>query len=407
MLSRKPDWEEEDYLDWSPVGTSLHGTMGEKDLTTLQDLQSALGQDYLGQTRQFAGEGEFAFEDFYPTLGGEVGREGQALPYYPRDIHPGTGKDVTGTDIGSLDEFPVERYTDLIDLQYAGGGRAGYAGGGITDLRQAYGIGKFVKKIGKKVKKALKNPLVRTALMAYGLKGFGGDWSLGGWGLGKGDALRTGARKLFLKDAAKKWSAKNINPWTAIGIPSIVGGVTTWLDQKDEDEDAKYKEWLAKNKYWLGEIGEFPVGRGEPLYDRSLMPAAQGGRIGYANGGDDDEEGITRAALAKVFRPYGMQEGGLMDMGGMEKDYREEGGFVPIGGQERADDVPARLSKNEFVFTADAVRAAGGGDIDKGAEVMENVMNNLEQGGQVSEESQGLEGARNMFATAQRLEGVL
>jgi hypothetical protein len=101
------------------------------------------------------------------------------------------------------------------------------------------------------------------------------------------------------------------------------------------------------------------------------------------------------------------QEGGLMDLGGMEKDYRQEGGFVPIGGQERADDVPARLSKNEFVFTADAVRSAGGGDIDKGAEVMENVMNNLEQGGQISQESQGLEGARNMFATAQRLEGVL
>ena len=103
----------------------------------------------------------------------------------------------------------------------------------------------------------------------------------------------------------------------------------------------------------------------------------------------------------------GAQEGGLMDLGGMEKDYREEGGFVPIGGQERADDVPARLSKNEFVFTADAVRSAGGGDIDRGAEVMENVMKNLEQGGQISQESQGLEGARNMFATAQRLEGVM
>jgi hypothetical protein len=101
------------------------------------------------------------------------------------------------------------------------------------------------------------------------------------------------------------------------------------------------------------------------------------------------------------------QEGGLMDLGGMEKDYRNEGGFVPIGGQERADDVPARLSKNEFVFTADAVRSAGGGDIDKGAEVMENVMEHLEQGGQISQESQGLEGARNMFATAQRLEGVM
>ena len=100
----------------------------------------------------------------------------------------------------------------------------------------------------------------------------------------------------------------------------------------------------------------------------------------------------------------GAQEGGLMNLGGMEKDYRQEGGFVPIGGQEKADDVPARLSKNEFVFTADAVRAAGGGDIDAGAEVMENVMENLEAGGKVSEESQGLEGARDMFANAQQLE---
>ena len=108
----------------------------------------------------------------------------------------------------------------------------------------------------------------------------------------------------------------------------------------------------------------------------------------------------------------GAQEGGIMeseteemiDMGGMEKDFRNEGGFVAMGGKERADDVPARLSKNEFVFTADAVRNAGGGDIDAGAEVMENLMNNLEQGGQVSEESQGLEGAQAMYDQQQMLQ---
>ena len=83
------------------------------------------------------------------------------------------------------------------------------------------------------------------------------------------------------------------------------------------------------------------------------------------------------------------QEGGLMDLGGMEKDYRQDGGFVPIGRKEKADDVPARLSKNEFVFTADAVRAAGGGDIDQGAQRMYNVMKNLEAGGQISQQSQG------------------
>ena len=101
------------------------------------------------------------------------------------------------------------------------------------------------------------------------------------------------------------------------------------------------------------------------------------------------------------------QEGGLMDLGGMEKDYRAEGGFVPIGRKEKADDVPARLSVNEFVFTADAVRNAGGGDVDKGAEVMENMMKHLEAGGQVSEESQGMAGARDMFEVSERLSEVV
>ena len=123
---------------------------------------------------------------------------------------------------------------------------------------------------------------------------------------------------------------------------------------------------------------------------------ADGGNLEY-----DEWKSTQMAAQGGRIRA---QEGGLMDLGGMEKDYRQEGGFVPIGGQEKADDVPARLSKNEFVFTADAVRAAGGGDIDAGAEVMENVMENLEAGGRISEESQGLEGARGMFANAQQLE---
>jgi len=75
-------------------------------------------------------------------------------------------------------------------------------------------------------------------------------------------------------------------------------------------------------------------------------------------------------------------EGGIMDLGGMEKDYRNTGGFVELGAEEKADDVPARLSKNEFVMTADAVRGAGDGDIDKGASIMENMMKDLEGKGQ-------------------------
>ena len=65
--------------------------------------------------------------------------------------------------------------------------------------------------------------------------------------------------------------------------------------------------------------------------------------------------------------------------GVMERDYRDEGGFVPVGIKEKADDVPAMLSKNEFVFTADAVRGAGNGSIEKGAQKMYDTMKKLEK----------------------------
>ena len=74
----------------------------------------------------------------------------------------------------------------------------------------------------------------------------------------------------------------------------------------------------------------------------------------------------------------GKKDGGIMNLGGKEMDLRG-GGFVPIGKKERADDVPARLSKNEFVFTADAVRAAGGGSVQKGAQKMYDTMKMLEK----------------------------
>lgn len=81
----------------------------------------------------------------------------------------------------------------------------------------------------------------------------------------------------------------------------------------------------------------------------------------------------------------GAAMGGIMDvpvrqnsMGVKELDYRQEGGFVPVGEKEKADDVPAMLSKNEFVMTADAVRGAGNGDIEKGAQKMYDTMKRLE-----------------------------
>jgi len=179
------------------------------------------------------------------------------------------------------------------------------------------------------------------------------------------------------------------------------------------DLDAHYQEGLRRSMlegspevYWDQGPGEYKLHGSEYLRNLYNQPSQFEQLSGYKTEKEAiDAMGIEayNRLMAKGGR-VAAQEGGLMNLGGMEKDYRQEGGFVPIGGQEKADDVPARLSKNEFVFTADAVRAAGGGDIDAGAEVMENVMENLEAGGKVSEESQGLEGARNMFANAQQLE---
>jgi len=143
--------------------------------------------------------------------------------------------------------------------------------------------------------------------------------------------------------------------------------------------------------------------REEMMQEQDVQFAAGGGLMGSHVPGYTTPPGYNKFDYPSGGVRVGKAEGGIMDLGGMEKDYRNEGGFVAIGGEERADDVPARLSRNEFVFTADAVRAAGDGDIDQGAEVMQNMMENLEQGGKISEESQGL-GAQGMYDNMQQLQ---
>jgi len=87
--------------------------------------------------------------------------------------------------------------------------------------------------------------------------------------------------------------------------------------------------------------------------------------------------GLMRENFALGTRPTDQESG----LGGLpiEADMRYTGGFMPYGEIEKADDVPARLSKNEFVFTADAVRAAGGGSVQQGAKKMYDTMKQLEQ----------------------------
>jgi len=343
-----------------------------------------------------------------------------------------TEEDVTPTrNLGGLAPRFAGSIFDFTGL--ADGGRAGMMDGGmmedtpeggIMDLesgRQMYFLGKLVKKATRAVKKVAKSPIGKAALLYFGGGALGN--LAGGSGLGgmfKG-AMTPGQffTKNKLANVFTKGGAKNIlfggqklmgnaAKNNFVDFSGILGsggkfslgktlglslGLPFALDAlgvgKDEDKGFDIDEYYKSQGIDIADIRNNPYNFLAPRF------AADGGlmRTGYQEGGDAEP-------VAKKTMP-------LLDMNGMEKDYREEGGFVPIGRMERADDVPARLSKNEFVFTADAVRNAGEGDIDKGAEVMYNMMKNLESGGEVSEESQGLDGAREMFKTSQRLEEVL
>ena len=239
--------------------------------------------------------------------------------------------------------------------------------GGIMDLesgRQMYFLGKLVKKATRAIKKIVKSPIGKLGL---GALAFGG--ATGGFG------ASSFLRKTLLP---KLYSGGKM---TGLGKIALGGALTAApLLFQEEEEEPDY----ANNR---GPGLDINAIRSNPY---NTMGSSY--RF-FAEGGDVEP-------VAKETMP-------LIDMDGKEMDLRADGGFVPIGRMERADDVPARLSKNEFVFTADAVRNAGEGDIDKGAEVMYNMMKNLESGGEVSEESQGLDGARDMFQTSKRLEEVL
>jgi hypothetical protein len=125
-----------------------------------------------------------------------------------------------------------------------------------------------------------------------------------------------------------------------------------------------------------------PTLNSEEVEKYAREKAAYGGRMGYAYGSVD--EGIM--AAPQIANMMGMPVGNPRQnqQGVSELDYRDQGGFVPpIGVKERADDIPAMLSNNEFVFTADAVKNAGGGDPNVGAQKMYTLMKRLESGGMV------------------------
>ena len=281
----------------------------------------------------------------------------------------------------------------------AEGGRIQAMDGGIMDLgsaRQmmflggiAKSIGKGLKSVTRAAKKVFKSPVGKAALLglgAYYAPGFGIKATGGFSKFAKPGGFLS---KILTEGGDKALTLDNLSGLKLAGLLTATPFLFGSSDDKDDVPPTNLGPVLTREQMLAIRANPF-----ETLTPRIVGTefAANGGRIGYQEG--------SKEPVAKKTMP-------LLDMDGKEMDLREEGGFVPIGRMEKADDVPARLSKNEFVFTADAVRNAGDGDVDKGAEVMYNMMKNLEAGGKVSEESQGLKGARRMFETSQRLEEVL
>ena len=276
----------------------------------------------------------------------------------------GIGEELTPEEKQQLQELKEKKESSLINRALVADG--GYMGGGIMDAagRQQYFLGKLVKKATRAVKKIVKSPVGKLGLLAAATVPFGGF------------AAKSPLMNFLFKEGTLG------SGLTGKGMLSLGGALTLaplLFGQQQEEQPSGF----------TGSVG------GE--IDQRAYTDPYGLLFGAfkAEGGSMKDEPVAKRTMP------------LLDMGGQEMDLRAKGGFVPIGRMEKADDVPARLSKNEFVFTADAVRNAGDGDVDKGAEVMYNMMKNLEAGGEVSEESQGREGARKMFQTSQRLEEVL
>jgi len=278
----------------------------------------------------------------------------------------------------------------------------------MQQSRQMYGLGSFVKKIAKGVKGAVKgvkkfakSDLGKAALL------LGGGYYLGGGNLlglqragmtGFSPANLPGIGSLFSqngKDGLIKRGIDTLGLGVApgekptfgqmakvFGIGTLGGAAIDALTaggvEPGQVKDIETLKMELANGYKLLNPG---VGQKEvDDFVRNNIPVqnkAYGGRIGYAFGNDPEQNAIQASGIMGL--PLNENPAGATEL-----DLRETGGFIPpVGVKEKEDDIPAMLSNNEFVFTADAVRGMGDGDVNMGAQRMYDMMKKLENGGRV------------------------
>jgi hypothetical protein len=302
----------------------------------------------------------------------------------------------------------------------------------MQEPRQLYGLGSLVKKITKPIKKIVKSPIGKAALGAaalYGVNRFGipgtggfGKGSIANFLLGKRTVPsgpgRTGGILDMLKGGFGDLSFGQkafLGGGAALSLlPFLTGGTEETEDVVEDTFDVTPTS-IANIRQMARDRDPSLAFLPQQKFVRPGFYAAEGGtpRAELFAGGIPmllrGMEGMDQETLMKILKmggsltPAGIirnlmsnrkgavptmeaAEGGVADLpkvrmleGGVpEIDYRESGGFVPMGKKEKADDVPAMLSKNEFVMTADAVRGMGDGNVEKGAQKMYDQMRQLE-----------------------------
>jgi len=272
-----------------------------------------------------------------------------------------------------------------------------YNSGGIMTMapRQQYGLGSFVKKAVKgvtgAVKKVAKSDLGKAAMLAGGAYFaptlFGQSAGFGNFG----NLVKGGVSGLFSKVpgasgitdflGGKKTLGKTLG---VMAGGSLLGGLLAKVEEGDQDAIGATRDVNSLRTYLdsgYRNLGypedEIPalVEKDVSEYGSAQGGYANGGRIGYAYGSND----IVDQASGIMGLPQRVNNAGVKEL-----DLRDSGGFIPpVGVKEKADDIPAMLSNNEFVFTADSVKEFGDGDVNKGAQRMYDMMKKLEKGGRV------------------------
>ena len=163
---------------------------------------------------------------------------------------------------------------------------------------------------------------------------------------------------------------KPVNPFAPKPIKPLGDMRMADISYSRKEKAQMLADQLAEEEFGM-DFYDLDIRTQMKIYQIALDMIDEGG--GNAMGGLPND----RTNFALGTRPTAQESG----LGGLpiEADMRYTGGFMPYGAKEKADDVPARLSKNEFVFTADAVRAAGGGSVNEGAKKMYATMKQLEK----------------------------